>query len=117
MQRIHILITVWVFSISVLVAQVTPEAKVTSEEIQQLQDQITALQEKLDSVLKKVEDSRPGDPLQVQTSGSRTDTASSEQEIQQVPGRGLTEKGLYGSLAAGPPEQRYGRGKDSPNSR
>ena len=93
MQRIHILITVWVFSISTLVAQVTPETKVTSEEIQQLQEQITALQKKLDSVLNRTVDSRPGELAETQTSGSTVEGVSSGQEVQQVPGQGLTEKG------------------------
>ncbi len=110
MQKMLLGVLIWLFPVSLLVAQTAPETKVTSEEIQQLQEQITALQEKLDSVLKRTEDSRSGEMAETQTSGSTVEGIPREQEAQQAPGRGLTEQGLYGSLAAGPPEQRYGRG-------
>ena len=110
MQKILLGALVWLFPLSLLVAQTAPPTKVSAEEIQQLQQQITVLQEKLDSVLKRTEDSRPGELAETQTSGSTVEDVPRGQEAQQAPGRGLTEQGLYGSLAAGPPEQRYGRG-------
>ena len=111
MRGIILGVFVWLSFISLLVAQAVPEAKVTVEEIQQLQEQITALQKKLDSVLNRTVDSHPGELAEMQTSGSRVEGVSSRQEVQQVPSQGLTEKGLYQNLtAASAPEQTYGSG-------
>ena len=87
MRRIILGIFIWFSFVSLSVAQAAPEAEVTSEETQQLQEQITALQKKLDSLLKRTEDSRPGEMAETQTSGSGTESSPGAEQIQQVPGR------------------------------
>ena len=89
-----------------------PRGNVTREEIQQIQEQITALQKKLSTLMERVDDSRPVEPpAQTETSAGGGPTKTEmPSETSPIPGRGLADKGLYYGLAAGPPEQRYGRG-------
>ena len=90
---------------------------VTRQEIQQLQDEIRAMQERLADLLARVESNGHPEAPSAVTPVSITTVAASVpaaaqtpgQTTGQIPGQGQTDKGLYGGLAAGPPDQRYGR--------
>lgn len=91
---------------------------VTRQEIEQLRDEIRAMQEKLNDLLHRVEGDHQTSPATAVTSvamtaGSATAAAAVAAPAQssgQAPGQEQADEGLYGGLAAGPPEQRNGRG-------
>lgn len=69
-------------------------------ELEQLRAQVKALEAKLEKVLQERE--RAGEK-------SASLEPKAEAEVKPIPGRGLTDRGLYYGLAAGPAGQRYGR--------
>ena len=111
MRRLSFVAAVWLLAAQFLGAQVITQEKVSPEEVRQLQEEITALQRKLDRLLLKTDGAGPQAGLSsAETSTGAVETVAAREGTAQVPGQGQTEKGLYGGLAAGPPQQRYGRG-------
>jgi hypothetical protein len=99
-------------------AQGPSQNGVTRAEIQQVQEQITALQRRLDDLLRRAESNDhpeapvAGTPVALSSTAPATvpSTAVPPQDAGQIPGQGQTDKGLYLGLSAGPPGQRYARG-------
>lgn len=105
-----------------------PDRAALLAEINQLRAQIKALQEMVNELKKERMQSTPSSQTSIperitnrlnetsedeahvlpDASPSRLQQRS-EEEQEQKPGRGRTEKGLYGGTAAGPPKARYGR--------
>jgi len=100
---------VWMMAASQMEAQEPSPNGVTREEIQQVQEQIEALQRRLGDLLQKVDgNGHPETPVSVSPVAMSTISAPA-QVAEQIPGQGQTDRGLYGGLAAGAPGQRYGR--------
>jgi hypothetical protein len=102
------------FATSRTEAQAPPQNGVTREEIQQLREEIAVMQRRLDGLLARVESNghveAPVSVIPVEMATSAAPVAAPAQAAGQIPGQGQTDRGLYGGLAAGPPDQRYGRG-------
>lgn len=71
-------------------------------ELERLRAQVKALEAKLEKVLAAQEQEKAGEK-------SASVEPKAEAEVKPIPGRGLTDRGLYYGLAAGPAGQRYGR--------
>ena len=90
-----------------------PAAKVTAAEMQEIQEQINALQRRLNALIEQAEAPRQIALASLEPPAgaiAQATTPEPSPQSPQVPGQGQTDKGLYQGLAAGPPGQRYGRG-------
>ncbi|MGH9782839.1 MAG: hypothetical protein ACRD88_01530, partial [Terriglobia bacterium] len=101
---------IWMLEASPAGAQAPSPNGVTREEMQQLREEIAVLQRRLDGLLARVESNGHAETPVSATPVAMSTAAAPVQATGQIPGQGQTDRGLYGGLAAGPPDQRYGRG-------